>query len=99
MTPSTILEVVICTVKDDPAAEAARTAAMQAVRRYPGFISWQALTALDLPGTIADIVEWQTHQAAMAAAEKVRTDPAFAPYMQQIASVSVVGHFETTKAI
>ncbi len=95
MSKTTIFEIAICTVTDGEQAEKARKAAMEAVRRYPGFISWQALTANDRPDQIADIVEWASREAADAAAEKVRTDPAFAPYMAAIASVSLMQHFHT----
>ncbi|MGX5664868.1 hypothetical protein G6N76_02345 [Rhizobium daejeonense] len=99
MTDTTIFEIAVCTIADEPEAEKARKAAMKAVRHYPGFISWQALTANDRPEQIADIVEWASREAADAAAEKVRTDPAFAPYMAAIVSVSLMQHFHTSHSL
>ncbi|PZU88903.1 MAG: hypothetical protein DI528_04230 [Shinella sp.] len=95
MTENTIFEIAICTITDGEQTEKAR----KAVRHYPGFISWQALTANDRPEQIADIVEWASREAAEAAAEKVRTDPAFAPYMAAIASVSLMQHFHTSHSL
>lgn len=99
MTKNTVLEIAVCTVADKPQAEAARLAAMQAVRHYPGFVSWRALTALEQGDMIADLVEWRDKAAADAAAEKVGRDPAFAPYMAAISAVSLMQHFETRQAI
>lgn len=99
MIEHTVTEIAICTVTDRKAAETARRAAMDAVRHYPGFVRWQALTALDQDDMIADIVEWQDKAAADAAAAKVRRDPAFAPYMAAIGAVTLMRHFKTREAI
>lgn len=99
MTQSTILEIAVCTVSDRPAAEQARRAAMQAVRAFPGFVSWRALTAPDRQDLIADLVEWSDKPSADAAAARVQSDPIFAPYMAAIASVSLMQHFETAEVI
>jgi hypothetical protein len=99
MSKNTVLEIAICTVADKPQAEAARLAAMQAVRHYPGFVSWRALSALEQGDMIADLVEWQDKASADAAAERVGRDPAFAPYMAAISAVSLMRHFETEQAI
>lgn len=99
MTEHTVTEIAICTVSDREAAETARRAAMDAMRHYPGFVRWQALTALDQDDMIADIVEWQDKAAADAAADKVRRDPAFAPYMAAISAVTVMRHFKAQETI
>ena len=99
MTEHTVTEIAICTVSDREAAEAARRAAMDAVRHYPGFIGWQALAELEDGDTIADIVEWRDKAAADAAADKVRRDPAFAPYMAAISAVKFMRHFKAQEAI
>jgi hypothetical protein len=93
MTTNNVLELAVCTVTDKPAAEEARRAAMAAVKTYPGFISWRALTALEQGDLIADLVEWADKESADAAAMKVQADPAFAPYMAAIKGVTVMEHF------
>lgn len=95
MTSTTVLELAVCTVTDRQAAQNARNVAMQAISAYPGFVSWRALDALDHGDMIADLVEWADRQSADAAAAKVRTDPAFAPYMAAIQGVSLMQHFQT----
>ncbi|MCZ8180355.1 MAG: hypothetical protein O9309_15130 [Rhizobium sp.] len=95
MTTNTILELAICTVADKPAAENARRAAMDAVKTYPGFVSWRALTSVEQGDMIADLVEWADRDSADAAAAKVQADPAFAPYMAAITGVTLMQHFET----
>ena len=95
MTTSTILELAVCTVANKPAAEQARRAAMDAVKTYPGFVSWRALTSVEHGDMIADLVEWTDKDSADAAAAKVQTDPAFAPYMAAITGVTLMQHFET----
>jgi hypothetical protein len=95
MTTNTILELAICTVAHKPAAEDARRAAMDAVKTYPGFVSWRALTSVEQGDMIADLVEWADRDSADAAAAKVQADPAFAPYMAAITGVTLMQHFET----
>lgn len=99
MTTNTILELAICTVANKPAAEEARRAAMDAVKTYPGFVSWRALTSVDQGDMIADLVEWTDKDSADAAASKVQADPAFAPYMAAITGVTLMQHFETQGTI
>ncbi|MFN3634457.1 MAG: hypothetical protein ACK4UZ_01845 [Rhizobium rhizophilum] len=99
MTKKTVLEIALCTVADKPAAEEARRAAMVAVRHYPGFVSWRALSSMDQRDMIADLVEWADKASADAAATKVQADPAFAPYMAAITGVTLMQHFETREAI
>lgn len=99
MTTNTILELAICTVANKPAAEEARRAAMDAVKTYPGFVSWRALTSVDQGDMIADLVEWTDKDSADAAATKVQADPAFAPYMAAITGVTLMQHFETQGTI
>jgi hypothetical protein len=99
MSMNNVLELAICTVADKPAAEKARRAAMAAVKTYPGFVSWRALTALEQGDLIADLVEWTDKESADAAAMKVQVDPAFAPYMAAISGVTVMEHFATEGTI
>lgn len=96
---NTVLELAVCTVSDKAAAEEARRAAMAAIATYPGFVSWRALASLEQGDMIADLVEWKDRQSADAAAVKVRTDPAFAPYMASIAGVTLMQHFKTQDTI
>lgn len=95
MTSTTILEIAICRITGRAEAASARSAAMQAIAHYPGFVSWRALDSLAQDDLIADLVEWTDKAAADAAAQKVATDPAFAPYMGAISSVVMMEHFST----
>jgi ABC-type branched-subunit amino acid transport system substrate-binding protein len=99
MTTKHVLELAICTVTDKEAALAARRQAMQAVSRYPGFVSWRAATACETADMLADLVEWETLEAARAAGKRVMTDPEFAPYMAAISSVQLMQHFLTEQRI
>jgi hypothetical protein len=63
----------------DPAAFlAAARGTEAALRRQPGFLS-RMLTRGD-DGTWTDLVLWASHPEALAAAEAVMSDPAFAPF-------------------
>ncbi|WEX86011.1 hypothetical protein PZN02_002263 [Sinorhizobium garamanticum] len=99
MTSPNILELAVCTITDKDAALAARERAMQAVSRYPGFVSWRALTACETADMIADLVAWESLEAAQAAGKRVLTDPDFAPYMAAIGSVKLMQHFVTEQQI
>ncbi|SMD02876.1 hypothetical protein [Rhizobium sp. RU36D] len=96
---TTILEIAICTIADASAADKARHAAMEAIRGYPGFISWRALSAAEDSNTIADLVEWSDKASADAAAAKVQSDPVFAPYIAAISAVTLMQHFHTKAEI
>lgn len=99
MTTRHVLELAICTVTDKEAALAARRQAMQAVSRYPGFVAWRAVTAFETSDMFADLVEWETLDAAHAASKRVMTDPEFAPYMATISSVQLMKHFRTEQQL
>ncbi|NRP20072.1 hypothetical protein LPJGGPFB_03331 [Ensifer adhaerens] len=99
MTSESILELAVCIVADKPAAAAARQRAMQAVSRYPGFISWRAVGSCEKADMLADLVEWETLEAARSAGERVRRDPDFAPYMASISAVMLMQHFAVEQQI
>lgn len=99
MTRKHVLELAVCTVSDKEAALAARGKAMQAVSRYPGFVSWRAVTACETADMLADLVEWETLEAARDAGKRVMTDPDFTPYMAAIGSVQLMQHFLTERQI
>lgn len=99
MTSDHILELAVCIVTDKPAATATRHRAMQAVSRYPGFISWRAVDSCETSGLFADLVEWETLEAAQSAGERVRRDPEFAPYAATISAVMLVQHFTAGQKI
>jgi len=58
-----------------------------AVRRQPGFVARMLTEGED--GTWSDIVTWASHDAAMAAAEHIMSDPDFAPFGAMIHGPSV----------
>ncbi len=64
---------------------ARRTEAL--IRRQPGFQT-RVLTE-DSDGTWRDVVTWDSHAAAMQAAQTVMTDPDFAPFAAMIDPASV----------
>ncbi|MCZ4091900.1 hypothetical protein [Sinorhizobium psoraleae] len=99
MTAQRVLELALCTVRDKKAALVARSRAMQAVSRYPGFVSWRAVTACEMNDLLADLVEWETLDAAEAAGERVLNDPEFTPYMAAITRVRLMQHFVTERQI
>ncbi|MGO4622666.1 hypothetical protein AB4Z34_08955 [Ensifer sp. 2YAB10] len=99
MTTNSILELAVCIVADKPAAAEARNRAMQAVSRYPGFVSWRAAGSCETQGMVADLVEWETLDAAKSAGERVRVDPEFAPYMAAISTVMLMQHFTVDQQI
>ncbi len=99
MTSKTVFELAVCTIADRPAAEEARRAAMAAVKAYPGFVSWRAMTSVEQGDMIADLVEWADKESADRAAAKVQADPAFAPYMAAITGVTLMQHFKTENVI
>ncbi|MCA1442874.1 hypothetical protein I6F07_22135 [Ensifer sp. IC4062] len=99
MTAQRVLELAVCTVRDKKAALAARDRAMRAVSRYPGFVSWRAVTACEMTDLLADLVEWETLGAAEAAGERVLSDPEFTPYMAAITRVRLMQHFVTERQI
>jgi heme-degrading monooxygenase HmoA len=99
MTTERVLELAVCTVADKEQALAARRQAMQAVSRYPGFISWRAVAACEAANMLADLVEWENLDAAQAAGKRVMTDPEFAPYIAAISSVQLMQHFRTEQQI
>ncbi|MCA1404846.1 hypothetical protein I6F26_09395 [Ensifer sp. IC3342] len=99
MTSPNILELAVCAVTDKDAALVARKRAMQAVSSYPGFVSWRALTACETADMIADLVAWETLEAAQAAGKRVLTDPEFTPYLAAIGSVKLMQHFVTEQQI
>lgn len=99
MTTNSIIELAVCIVADKPAAAAARHRAMQAVSRYPGFVSWRAVDSCETAGMVADLVEWETLEAAKYAGERVRVDPEFAPYMAAITTVMLMQHFTAGQKI
>ncbi|MBB4188343.1 hypothetical protein GGE07_005019 [Sinorhizobium terangae] len=99
MTAQHVLELAVCTVRDKKAALVARNRAMQAVSRYPGFVSWRAVTACEMTDLLADLVEWETLDAAEAAGERVLNDPEFTPYMAAVTRVRLMQHFVTERQI
>jgi hypothetical protein len=86
------LEYVHLTVKNGAEEEflRLRPAVEQALAGMPGFRDAE-LVRLD-DGSWLDLVHWDSHQAALAAAEKVMQMAEVAPWMQLIDEVKVMTH-------
>ena len=88
-----IFELVIYKVKNPQTAARIRAGLQPHVAAYPGFRDWKAVASTDDAALFADIVTWDSLDAARAAVQKVMTDPACAPFMAEIGEIFSMGHF------
>lgn len=86
-------EVVIYETTDSSNADHARREVQSKISALPGFRSYLPLVHRDDPTRRADIVEWDTFEAAHAAAASLPSNPDFAPFLATIASVASMGHY------
>lgn len=93
---SSCVEIVLYRVRTAGEAEAARRAAMPVIAGYPGFVSWQALTSAEEAGLFADIVIWDTPDAARAAAEAFGRDARLCAFTEFISQVVVMTRTQVT---
>lgn len=63
------------------------------VSAQPGFIRRDVYFDRARTGVFTDIVRWESLDDAVAAAEKIRDDPAVAPFMAAIKDVLSFGHY------
>ncbi|MDJ1157353.1 hypothetical protein QNA08_03760 [Chelatococcus sp. SYSU_G07232] len=97
--PAPCVEVVVYRVNSPDEAEAARREAMPVVARLPGFLSWQALRGFDEPGLFADVVLWETHAAAKAAADTFGRDPNLARFSRLVSQLIVMSHHKASMTV
>lgn len=90
---SSVYEIVIYQVTDRESAITARRKAMEATKTYPGFRAYRPLNGLEPETLMADLIEWDDHESAKAAGEKVKSDPAFADIFAQISDFKLYAHF------
>jgi hypothetical protein len=86
-------EIVVYKVKNRLEAERARLAARTVMAGQAGFRSWQALSGQEDELIFADIVVWETLEAARAAALAFPREPGCAAFMAQISDVVSMGHY------
>lgn len=87
------IELVVYTVKNPLAAQAARTAVRPLIEKFPGFVAWHAVTATGDGLKFADVLMWSDEAAAKAASAAVQKETAFAPFMAQIETIVAYGHY------
>ena len=87
-------EVVTYTVHNLQQADAARMHARQLLAHFPGFVDWIALSGVHDGGHRADIVVWQSAQAACVAAQAVETQDEFADFRASVQSMQSMGHYQ-----
>jgi hypothetical protein len=88
-----VFELVVYKVKNPQTAARIRAGLQPHVANYPGFLDWKAASSSDDKALFADIVTWESLDAARAAGQKVMTDPAYAPFMAEIGEIFSMGHF------
>ena len=88
-------EIVTYAVTDSESADQARQAAQKLLATFPGFIAWTAFSGTENSTQRADLVVWRIAGEALAAAQAVGTDPAFADFRASIAGVTSMGHYST----
>lgn len=65
----------------------------EALKGFPGVIEFCGYSPID-SDSYADIVKWDAHENALAAAEAFENgDPRFLPYMTAIEEITFMGHF------
>jgi hypothetical protein len=94
-----VYELVLYTTKNGEEANHARAKARDHIRALSGFQSYLPLTNLTDPTQRADIVRWATIEAAQAAAVAVQNRAEFIPFMDSIASVDAMGHFQAQSGV
>ena len=83
--PETTLEIVSFRLSDTATTDEFLNAAREteAVLRASGALVRRFLT-VDSDGLWTDVIEWSSHEAALATAKAVMTDPSSAPFMTMI---------------
>ena len=87
------LEVAVYTVKEANTFNSLQQQAHQNLATFPGFISSLALQGLDSPNSRVDLLLWESATTAKEAAETIRRDDCFAPFMQNIESIRHFAHY------
>lgn len=89
-----VYEIVLYSTEDASGADRERARMRKHVRALPGFRSYLPLTRVTDAMQRADVVQWESLEAAKAAAAAVRLDTKFAPFLSTVAAVDRMGHFE-----
>ncbi|WP_165681974.1 hypothetical protein [Metapseudomonas otitidis] len=96
MQESSVLELVLFTTKPGREARVAelREQVREALRDFEGIIGLRGLAAVEGAPVYADLVEWTSHEQALAAARAFsERDLRFQPYLREIQEVIFMGHF------
>ena len=94
-----IYEIIVYEVTDRETAIAARRSAMESAKTYPGFRAYRALSGIEPDTMMADLIEWNDHDSAKAAGEKVKSDPEFAEIFSAVSDVKLIAHFTSDKLL
>lgn len=96
---NSVYEIVVYKVTDRNKAVTARREAMESVKSYPGFRAYRALNGIEPKTLMADLIEWDNHDSAKAAGEKVKSDPAFGEIFATVSDVKLIAHFTSDKLL
>ncbi|NTX78753.1 hypothetical protein FCL49_02705 [Serratia proteamaculans] len=86
-------EIVTYKVKDPQQADSARAIAQNMLKHFPGFIDWVAFSGMDSPTERVDLVMWNSHKDALAAAKAVESQPEFSSFRSSVKSLVNMGHY------
>lgn len=92
-------EVVTYTAHSVQQADAARTHAKQLLAHFPGFVDWIALSGVHDGTQRADIVVWQSEQAASVAAQAVQTQEEFAGFRASVQCLHSMAHYRGERSM
>lgn len=87
------IEIVTYHVHNAEEADRHRAAARRLAEALPGFGGWLPLSGGEALTARADIVVWESHEAAKAAAEIVAAGPDFAEFRASIRDFGAMGHY------
>ncbi|WP_282606901.1 antibiotic biosynthesis monooxygenase [Pelagibius sp. Alg239-R121] len=96
---NTIYEIIVYEVTDRETAIAARRKSMESAKTYPGFRAYRALSGIEPETMMADLIEWDDHDSAKAAGERVKTDPEFVEIFSAVSDVKLLAHFTSDKLL
>jgi hypothetical protein len=96
MQQSHVLEIALFKVKPEHIADmpSLRVGLREALRDFPGMLEFCGYSPIQ-DDVFADVVKWDTYAHAQAAAKAFEVgDTRFLPYMNAIAQVTFMGHFQ-----
>ena len=89
---TSVIQTYIYRVKSSQSGSAARAKAMQSMKAYKGFRSWQAMVDPNDTSKFTDILEWDNSEAANAAEATYMDDPETSEFRQAVDEVLYTGN-------